>query len=143
MSMLLFRKPEKEHFKNLIKACEANDIKIMNYQEEERFQKVWVKSLDEYDLVMDAIFGFSFRGPLKSPYDKILPEMKTLKTPIFSIDTPSGWEIEKGIYRNFFETLGNVYDTFTPQHVMSLQSPKICMKGYKGIHYLGGRFIPK
>jgi len=49
------------------------------------------------------------------------------------VDNPSGWDIEKG----------NVGGTFEPKYNMSLMLPKMGLKEFKGIHYLGGRFIPK
>ena len=51
--------------------------------------------------------------------------------PIVSIDIPSGWDVDKG----------NIYSTFCPKMNISLTLPKQCMDGYKGIHYLGGRFL--
>lgn len=52
---------------------------------------------------------------------------------ISSIDVPSGWDIEKG----------NINNTFIPDLLVSLPLPKNCSKNYKGIHYIGGRFVPK
>ena len=37
---------------------------------------------------------------------------------------------------------GNVSNTFEPAYVISLTLPKVCMKEFKGKHYLGGRFVP-
>ena len=51
---------------------------------------------------------------------------------IASVDIPSGWDIEKG----------NVNNTFTPDLLISLTLPKLCSLDFKGIHYLGGRFVP-
>lgn len=142
-SVIIFKKSDKTHFNNLLKACECNNIPLINYSENKELQNNFLSELEKFELVIDAIFGFSFKGPLKSPYDKLLPSLKELKAPIFSVDVPSGWEIEKGLFAYYFLNLGNVYDTFTPKYNISLQLPKICMKGYKGTHYLGGRFIPK
>jgi len=130
---------------NLIKACSANGINIWTYKDDENLQKNFISILDkDYDMIVDGIFGFSFKGPLKPPYDKLFVDLKGIKTPIFSIDNPSGWEIEKGIENKVNKNcLGNVYDTFEPKYVISLTLPKICMKGFKGVHYVGGRFIPK
>lgn len=55
-----------------------------------------------------------------------------MKTPIFSIDIPSGWDVEKG----------NIHGSFTPNYLISLTLPKIGCKNFNGKHYLGGRFIP-
>lgn len=49
-------------------------------------------------MIVDGIFGFSFKPPVREPYDKILDGFKEIKNkvPIFSIDIPSGWDVEKG-----------------------------------------------
>lgn len=53
--------------------------------------------IDElYELVVDAIFGFSFKGDVREPFHSILSVLKGLTVPIASIDIPSGWDVEKG-----------------------------------------------
>ena len=44
----------------------------------------------EYHVVMDAIFGFSFKGAVRAPFDDILSTLRRVKTPICSVDVPSG-----------------------------------------------------
>ena len=56
--------------------------------------------------------------------------------PIFSIDIPSGWDVDNGP-----PTDGPV---LSPAMLISLSAPKICAKSFSGpFHYLGGRFIPQ
>ena len=44
-----------------------------------------------YQLVIDAIFGFSFKGStVREPFDGILKTLKDVKIPIASVDVPSG-----------------------------------------------------
>ena len=43
-----------------------------------------------YDVILDAIFGFSFKGALRAPFDDILSKLRSCRTPICSIDVPSG-----------------------------------------------------
>jgi NAD(P)H-hydrate epimerase len=44
-----------------------------------------------YNLIIDAIFGFSFKPPIREPFIKILKGISEQKdVPIFSIDIPSG-----------------------------------------------------
>lgn len=45
---------------------------------------------NDYALVVDAIFGFSFRPPLRSPFDTIIDAITKSAVPVFSIDVPSG-----------------------------------------------------
>jgi NAD(P)H-hydrate epimerase len=52
---------------------------------------------------------------------------------ICSVDSPSGWDIN----------LGQINNLFTPHMNVSLTVPKKCLLNFKGIHYLGGRFVPK
>ena len=44
----------------------------------------------EYHVVMDAIFGFSFKGAVRAPFDEILSALRRVKVPICSVDVPSG-----------------------------------------------------
>eukprot|EP01123_Difflugia_compressa_P013927 TRINITY_DN6770_c0_g1_i1.p1 TRINITY_DN6770_c0_g1~~TRINITY_DN6770_c0_g1_i1.p1 ORF type:complete len:250 (-),score=55.84 TRINITY_DN6770_c0_g1_i1:121-819(-) len=88
--------------------------------------------LSKYNIVVDAIFGYSFTGEIRAPFDTIIENLKQTKTPIISIDIPSGWHVEKG----------NINNTFEPQCLISLTAPKLGVKSFKGIHYLGGRFVP-
>lgn len=47
--------------------------------------------IDElYELVVDAIFGFSFKGDVREPFRSILSVLHELTVPIASIDIPSG-----------------------------------------------------
>jgi len=47
--------------------------------------------IDElYELVVDAIFGFSFTGEVREPFRSILSVLNGLTVPIASIDIPSG-----------------------------------------------------
>jgi NAD(P)H-hydrate epimerase len=95
------------------------------------------KLLSSYDLVLDGIFGFSFKpqGGIREPFNSILKLLREndSKIPIASIDIPSGWDVEQGDTENF---------GIRPQTLISLTAPKICTKYFNGHHYLGGRFIP-
>lgn len=87
-----------------------------------------------FDLVVDAIFGFSFKGDVRAPFDGILAQLNAVKAPIASIDIPSGWDVDEG-------SDGKAL-ALSPRMLISLTSPKLCAKGFKGAHYLGGRFVP-
>lgn len=45
---------------------------------------------ENFDLVIDAVFGFSFRGIPREPFVNILNIMKDTTVPILSVDVPSG-----------------------------------------------------
>lgn len=85
---------------------------------------------NSYSIIIDALFGFSFKGPVREEYKPIIQYMATTNIPVLSVDIPSGWDVE----------LGDIYETaFTPEIVVSLTAPKLCMNKYSGAHYLGGR----
>ncbi len=59
------------------------------------------KVIDEaYNLVIDAIFGFSFKGAVREPFGLILDVLKRTTVPIASIDIPSGQFLQKNVSLN-------------------------------------------
>ena len=92
------------------------------------------EALSTHDVILDAIFGFSFKPPVRSPFDTALPLLSESKLPIVSVDIPSGWDVEKGNA----EGVG-----LEPDVLVSLTAPKEGARGFKGKHFLGGRFVPK
>ena len=48
---------------------------------------------DSYNLVVDALFGFSFKGPPRADFAAVLETLKNVEVPIASIDVPSGKDI--------------------------------------------------
>ncbi|KAI0670825.1 YjeF N-terminal domain-like protein [Trametes maxima] len=91
-------------------------------------------ALASSDVVLDAIFGFSFKPPVRSPFDTALPLISKAGLPIVSVDIPSGWDVEKGNA----EGVG-----LNPDVLVSLTAPKEGAREFKGRHFLGGRFVPK
>ncbi|EDW82145.2 uncharacterized protein Dwil_GK25285 [Drosophila willistoni] len=87
-----------------------------------------------YHLIVDALFGFSFKPPVRSDFLSVMELMQQTKIPIASIDIPSGWDVEKGKLNDC---------ELEPKLLISLTAPKLCAKHFKGqYHYLGGRFVP-
>ncbi|PYI05296.1 YjeF N-terminal domain-like protein [Aspergillus sclerotiicarbonarius CBS 121057] len=89
------------------------------------------------DFLVDAIFGFSFGGPLREPFPTIISQIETATIPVLSVDAPSSWDIESGPPK---EGPGS---KFMPEALISLTAPKPCVKYYRGRHFLGGRFLTK
>jgi len=86
-----------------------------------------------FQLVVDAIFGYSFKGDIRAPFDSIIRTLNGSTLPIASLDIPSGWDV----------TLGNHSGLGLNAHMLvSLTAPKLCAQHFRGIHYLGGRFVP-
>ncbi len=91
-------------------------------------------ALSSSDVILDAIFGFSFKGPVRAPFDVALPLISESRLPIVSVDIPSGWDVEKG---------NDAGVGLNPDVLISLTAPKEGVKSFEGIHFLGGRFVPK
>ncbi|KAF8366929.1 hypothetical protein PRIPAC_84758 [Pristionchus pacificus] len=84
---------------------------------------------------VDAFFGFSFKPPVRSPFDSILKEVVDSKLPVISVDIPSGWDVETGPPTDGTTVL-------QPEALISLSVPKSGVKSFSGRHFLGGRFLP-
>ncbi|KAI9036491.1 NADHX epimerase [Aspergillus affinis] len=89
------------------------------------------------DFLVDAIFGFSFGGPLRDPFPAVISQIEAATIPVLSVDAPSSWNIESGPPK---EGPGA---KFMPEALISLTAPKPCVKFYRGRHFLGGRFLTK
>jgi len=91
-------------------------------------------ALSRSDVILDAIFGFSFKPPIRAPFDSALPLLSQSGLPIVSVDIPSGWDVETGNAAG----VGLKSDV-----LISLTAPKEGVKEFTGRHFLGGRFVPK
>ena len=87
----------------------------------------------QFALIVDAVFGFSFNGAIRPPFDTVINAVKSLPTDIVSVDIPSGWHVENG------NVDGQGLD---PKMLVSLTAPKLCAQHFTGTHYVGGRFVP-
>ena len=102
------------------------------------------KALSSTDVILDAIFGFSFHPPVRAPFDAVLPLLAKSGLPIVSVDIPSGWDVEKGkITVDVAEGGGKPFEGLDPDVLISLTAPKLGVKNFKGRHFLGGRFVSK
>ena len=125
------RNTKNELYKRLVTQCENYEINMMGktFETKEEYEKLF----DKYDFIIDALFGFSFKGEIRQPFKTIIDAMKKFENKIISVDIPSGFDINNG----------NIFNTFVPKGLISLTLPKLCSKSFTGEHYLGGRFIPK
>ena len=67
----------------------------------------------DFDVVVDALFGFSFSGQAREPYAALIAAMTTAASavPTLSVDIPSGWDVN----------LGDIHNThFRPAALISL-----------------------
>ncbi|TMS17948.1 Lamin-A [Larimichthys crocea] len=125
-TILYPKRPNKPLFNNLTTQCQKMEIPFLTEMPE-------AKVVDEaYNLVIDAIFGFSFKGAVREPFGSILNVLKKTTVPIASIDIPSGWDVEEGSA-----------DGLQPDMLISLTAPKKSASLFRGrYHFLGGRFVP-
>lgn len=91
-------------------------------------------ALSSSDVILDAIFGFSFQGPIRAPFDSALPLISSSGLPIVSVDIPSGWDVENGNA----DGVG-----LEPDVLVSLTAPKLGASLFRGRHFLAGRFVPR
>lgn len=123
-------------YNKLLKQLEIFKIPIIDNFDNSVFQN---NSNNNFKIIVDAIFGFSFKPPLKSPYDSIVLEMIKLQNEnnckIVAVDVPSGWDVNDGNVNGL---------NYMPNLLVSLTAPKPCSLKIDDNceHYLGGRFIP-
>ena len=121
---MLYPKPtQNAHYLDLLAQATASDVSILSEMPDKL----------EHDLIMDAIFGFSFKGDIREPYYTIIQKCKESKLPVVSVDIPSGWTVDTG---------ENSQGFVQPECLISLSAPKLAAAQFKGVHYLGGRFMP-
>jgi NAD(P)H-hydrate epimerase len=132
-------------YQNLLQQCRTLSVPIHSTLPE-RFAS-------EFDIVVDAIFGFSFDASsgIRAPFDQILSALRSISVgaagspqpttggsaqapAIVSIDIPSGSDVERGDVHSL---------SLYPSLLISLTAPKLCARHFsKSTHYLGGRFVP-
>lgn len=93
--------------------------------------------LEKTDVVVDAIFGFSFSGEVREPFPAVIEALAKTKKLVLAVDTPSSWNIETGPPG---EGPGKGY---MPNALISLTAPKPLVKWFEGRHFVGGRFVGK
>ena len=100
--------------------------------------------LNNSNLIIDSMFGFSFYPPLRDPFDSILSTIIKSKNEnndkkIIAVDIPSGWDVDDGPIKD------SITENYMPDMLISLTAPKPCSLKISPItnHYLGGRFISK
>ena len=124
-------KVKNSHYINLVKQCQDLGISVSDAMPND-----WSS---QYSIIVDAIFGFSFRGDPRPPYDAILDQLKRLNgntnVTTVAVDIPSGWNVDG-------EDVRDGADRFMPNVLVSLTVPKLCAQTYAGRHFVGGRFLP-
>nr|CAG4641101.1 EOG090X0AXR [Eulimnadia texana] len=123
------KRPNKELYKNLTTQCQLMDIPFLELSPSSN-------NIENYHLIVDSLFGFSFRPPARPEFEDLMKNLAETKVPVCSIDIPSGWDVNSGPMENIA--------CIQPEMLVSLTAPKKCAQKFKGkFHYLGGRFVPK
>eukprot|EP00239_Pterosperma_sp_CCMP1384_P010267 CAMPEP_0197864904 /NCGR_PEP_ID=MMETSP1438-20131217/43355_1 /TAXON_ID=1461541 /ORGANISM="Pterosperma sp., Strain CCMP1384" /LENGTH=243 /DNA_ID=CAMNT_0043483283 /DNA_START=324 /DNA_END=1055 /DNA_ORIENTATION=+ len=130
---ICYPKPtDKPLYNGLVTQCKSLDIRFISVED-----LLANNNLKEsFSVVLDALFGFSFKGSPRPPFDQLLERLKPCADPpvIASVDIPSGWHVEEG------DATG---EGIRPEMLISLTTPKQCARTFKGRHhFLGGRFVP-
>jgi len=74
----------------------------MAKKEMEKIVKIGIKirnqnsEIRNYDLIIDALFGFSLKGNPRPPVDKIIEQILCSQIPVLSVDVPSGMDVYSG-----------------------------------------------
>lgn len=118
------KRNKKELFQRLVTQVQQLNIPVLENLPDD---------FSDVDVIVDALFGFSFKPPLRSPFDIIIPKLRGCGKPVFAIDIPSGWDVENGPISE---------DCVEATSLISLTAPKLGVKNFTGSHYLGGRFVP-
>ena len=146
------RSSREEHYGKLVKQCEDVDIQIYDSipltTDQMNKKTTTAEKLNneddgeesssniQYDVIIDAIFGFSFKGEAREPFGTIIQQMIEIqqqqKVPIVAVDVPSGWNVDEGDVAN---------TGMVPDVLISLTAPKLCSKEFKGRHFVGGKYI--
>ena len=135
VDLVVFKKLEGKNG-NYLELCKLNEIPCSfpeDYKDEKgSIADKFSQHLSGKNLIIDAIFGFPFKGDIRQPYKDFIEQIKPFEKKVLSVDIPSGWDANEG----------NIHSLFTPNSIISLGIPKKCSESFKGEHFYGGRFIP-
>ena len=86
-----------QHFVNLVQQCQDVGVPILDELPTEFLEE----GTGAYDVVLDAIFGFSFKGEPREPFASILKAIMAAQASnpelqVISVDVPSGWNVDEG-----------------------------------------------
>jgi ADP-dependent NAD(P)H-hydrate dehydratase / NAD(P)H-hydrate epimerase len=87
-----------------------------------------VNALDGAALIVDALFGFGFRGPAREPYARAITAVNDADAAVLAVDVPSGVEADTGRVTDA-AVRADMTVTFT--------APKIGLVSFPGAGYAG------
>ena len=89
------KRTDKDLYKNLVNQCQMMDISFLETLPEQSVLDT------EYSVLVDALFGFSFHPPVRESFLPLLVSLSQSRTPLASIDIPSGIIISIFNWGNF------------------------------------------
>ena len=123
------KQTDNQLYKDLVVQAQLSDVKFID--------ELPADISSHYSLVVDCIFGFSFKPPVRPQFSPILEAISKITIPLISVDIPSGWSVEAGPPDD------GTTPVLKPDMLVSLTAPKKCSTHFTGPHhYLGGRFVP-
>ncbi|KAG5355635.1 NAD(P)H-hydrate epimerase [Yarrowia sp. B02] len=122
------KRTDRPLFNGLVTQLQNLDIKFLDHVNKSTF--------DSSAHVIDSLFGFSFKPPIREPFPKVIELLKETKTPTTSVDIPSSWDVDRGPLDD---------NAFQPSSLVSLTAPKGASRHLlpSTRHFLGGRFVSK
>lgn len=60
-------------------------------------KKNWISTIEESDVIIDGVFGFSYHGELHTDTSKLFQQINQLNKTVYAIDINSGCEADTGI----------------------------------------------
>mmetsp|Transcript_3010 Transcript_3010/g.9221 ORF Transcript_3010/g.9221 Transcript_3010/m.9221 type:complete len:266 (+) Transcript_3010:93-890(+) len=124
VKVLYPKQGKQEYYKKLVKQLEAEGIEF-------------VSEVTDADIILDSIFGFSFKGAVRDPFVDVIKRINESKNAkVVCVDVPSGWDVDGK------STSADSVRVENPACVISLTAPKEAVRSFEGPHYVGGRFVP-
>lgn len=90
------RSSREPHYSKLVKQCEDVGVQVLD--------DIPGHVDEKFDIIVDAIFGFSFKGQAREPFASIIQTMMEMQQKqqalIIAVDVPSGWNVDEGDVAN-------------------------------------------
>ncbi|GAB0495318.1 hypothetical protein MMPV_006617 [Pyropia vietnamensis] len=169
---------ERAPFVGLYTQLEAVGVPVLGMGADAEGAAATLPPEGEVDVLVDALFGFSFRPPVRPPYGELLVELRRRQLrgggeadrppppAVVVVDVPSGWGVDTGEPPAPSPRAGppggddgsgddDTADTAVAvppavannpsgrDMLVSLSAPKVGTRGWRGAHYVGGRFVPR
>ena len=92
-------------------------------------------SADLWRVVVDGLFGFSFRPPVRPGVLADAIDWMAAEPNVVAVDVPSGWDVD---------VIGGGGGSLRPAALVSLMAPKRCARGLsrRAAHFLGRVMLP-